>query len=153
MRPGIGLSVMPVATPSVPFAPKVSSVGLAGGLPDNGFSWKKRYGGFSVKLTDEGDEKEPDRGCETVTEFVAGSVSATVVPGATEDPVTAMPTVTPLTSAKCRTRRGSAAVCGWPSLVVAGELVSREKENTGAFAGLSPAGYGPMKYTTVPAGT
>jgi len=134
MSPVTGASVIPTATPSVWFAGNFSVVGWATGVPDDGISEKWANGRFSVKVTDEGD---PARACETITlgGVVFGFTSATVVPLVMEDPATGIPTVTPLTSAKCRTMRGSDAVGGWPSMVVAGELVASEKEKTGAVAG------------------
>jgi hypothetical protein len=132
-------------------ASNVNVVGFALGAPDLGVSWNEAYGGFNVNFTDEG---APVRSCESVTLVgfcpeTLGSTSATVVPSAIPVPATAIPTVTPLASAKCKIGSG-------PS-VEAGELVDNEKEYPGVpvpdDAIAAPSGNSPRNITTVPSGT
>lgn len=134
---------MPTAIPSV--SPALANVSVSP-VPDFGVSEKEANGGFCVKVTGEG---EPDIRCETITSvgMSGGFVSATIVPSAIKFPaaVTAIPAVTPLASAKCKTRSS-------PPSMVAGELVSSGKENPGVLESISP-GDCPRKETTVPAGT
>jgi hypothetical protein len=144
---GTGARVIPTAMPLVFPAVKFRVVGLAAGVPDDGLALIAPNGGCNVKITDPG---EPDIPCEIVT--LVALTPATVAPlGMKGEPPTAIPTVTPVVSAKCKTSRGSSGVADSPSIVVAGVIVGNVSENAGLDG--SPMGDFPMNIATVPAGT